>query len=309
MAGTTRPLAAYKEATMSTEPFTDDILSTIIDGEADPELVASVANDPVATARLERMQAAVELVATPPPDATPQRRAASIAAALAAATPQPDVTSLATARHARSQAPSRKLNPQWLALAAAMILLVVAIPLLGRAIGTESADVASSATDSSNSLGSGDTSDDSTDDSAEDATDTADDVMEEADVSDAPDESPGLPDSAFDGDVTADDAVDDTESEDTGGVGRLATAPVASNLDIVNDYIALGSLSPILTAEEAIAEGVAPECVDDLGTSDAPMFDVAILDEFGGAPRVVLISFAEDGTSMVFDAEDCALLG
>ena len=78
---------------MTTE-FDDELLSAVLDGDADPQTVAAVQADPDAAARLRSMRAAAALVATPPPPATPERRAASIAAALAAAQPAPEVSSL-----------------------------------------------------------------------------------------------------------------------------------------------------------------------------------------------------------------------
>ena len=70
---------------MSNERFDDEMLSAIIDGEADDATVASVLADDAASQRLEDMRTAVEVVAEEPPPATPQRRQQSIAAALAAA--------------------------------------------------------------------------------------------------------------------------------------------------------------------------------------------------------------------------------
>ena len=312
MAGTNSIVAAYKDTTMSTERFDDEILSAIIDGEADQELVASVAADSVATARLEQLRAAVSAVQAPIPDATPERRAASIAAAMAAATPAPEVSSLAAARHTRTeQARTRRLNPQWIAVAAAAILLIVAIPLLLRS--TDSADFATSADDTSDDSRSFAAGDVSTDDAAESAdvtqaeaaTSATDAVAEEAATieQDSDDEAMADDGDAADSAAEAPDVAADTNAF------RRADAQVANNVEVLEDLISLGSIVPELTAEQVLAEGVAPACVDPLDDDGGATFALAFLDPFGGAARLVLISFNADGTSTTLDAEDCSLLG
>jgi len=138
---------------MTTNHYDDELLSAIIDGEADAETVASVEADPVASKRLAHMRDGVSLVAKPVPEATPERRSASIAAALAEAAPAPQVTSLTAARHARSEAKKAVPRRAWIAGVAAAVAFLIAIPVaisLGGSSNTEAtasdaaADVATS---------------------------------------------------------------------------------------------------------------------------------------------------------------------
>ncbi len=313
MAGTSPILAAYKDTTMSTERFDDEILSAIIDGEADQELVASVAADSVASARLEQLRAAVAAVQAPIPDATPKRRAASIAAAMAAATPAPEVSSLAAARHTRTeQTKHRRLNPQWIAVAAAAILLVVAIPLLVRSAGSDSADFAAS-TDDSTSFSAGDAGTDDAADSSEDAVDSADTAANDAEAAEAESGDAVTNDGATEesAPVAAEEPADSDEAADDAAVNtfRRADAQVVNSVEVLEDLISLGSIVPELTAEQVLAEGVTPECVDQLDIDAGATFALAFLDPFGGGPRLVLIGFNADGTTTTLDAEDCSPLG
>ena len=111
---------------MSNERFDDELLSAIIDGDADEATVASVLADETASQRLDAMRTVAGIVAEEPPPATPARREQSIAAALAAANSAPEVTSLTTERVARRSGPS----PKVLAIAAAVLLFVLAIPVI-----------------------------------------------------------------------------------------------------------------------------------------------------------------------------------
>lgn len=327
---------------MSTEPFTDELLSAIIDGEADAATVASVDADPEASARLAQMRRAVDFVATPVPEATPERRRASIAAAMAAATPAaPEVTSLAAARHERTTtAPKRsESRGQWLVLAAAAVALIVAIPLVLQFRGGNDADTASDATtsDGETSFGvdasddaaeatadvaeeSGD-SDDAMDEAASDDEGAAEEdameeeVMEEESTDEAADEA----DEAM-ADEPEDAAADDGADLPVSAADRLAEAPIVSNLEILEQFIStFGSITPVLTADQVIEVGVAPACVDSLIAEieettgepfvDDAIFDLAFLGETGDNERLVIIGFLEDGTTIALDAEDCARLG
>lgn len=326
MAGTNPGLRAYKDTTMSTDPFTDETLSAIIDGEADAETVASVNADPAASARLAQMRDAVEFVAQPVPEAAPERRSATIAAAMAAATPAaPEVTSIAAARHQRHATPPSRTtnNRQWLAVAAAAIALIVAIPLvLQFRDSTESADTATAASEDAVDSASFDAGADDGDD----AMDESDDAMEEeaavgaeetADAAVAGDADAG--DSAAD-DSDAMEADEPAESEEADGEStldeRLRVRTMASNLVIIDEFISLGTLTPVLTLDEVLEAGVSSTCADTLlaetplELGDTPMFDIAYLDADGLAePRLLIIKFNDDGTTTTLDAEDCAQLG
>jgi hypothetical protein len=317
MAGTSPILAAYKDTTMSTERFDDEILSTIIDGEADQELVASVAADPTASARLEQLRAAVSAVKAPIPEATPERRAASIAAAMAAATPAAEVSSLAAARHTRTeQTRTRRLNPRW--AAAAAILLVVAIPLLVRATNSESADFASSSDDST-SFASADVGTEDSSEDAADSSDTAASADDEAaleaesgndattDDSDVEESAPVAAEEATD---SADGATgSDDSADEAANAFRLADAQVVNSVEVLEDLISLDTIVPELTAEQLIAEGVAPECLEALDVEGSAAFALAFLDPFGGGRRLILIAFNADEPTTMLDAEDCSPLG
>lgn len=330
MAGTNRILPAYKDTTMSTEPFTDEILSAIIDGEADEGTIASVAADAAATARLEQLRTAVRHVATPVPEASPERRRASIAAAMAEATAAPQVASLAAARHERTtQAPWRApQRGRWLAAVAAAILLVVAVPLLANLRGGDDA-VDTASDEMSSSLDSGDTA---TNDSASDTDDTADSAADDGAVS-GETGADAMADEGVEGVVgstaddamdSADDAEDDTDAdepafeepaEDASPVPqqRLASAPTVDSVANVNEFISLGAIAPQLTLDQVVDAGVSAECADSLSSDvafDEPVFDIAFLDENGtDSPRLLLIQFNDDETTTTLDAKDCSRLG
>jgi hypothetical protein len=130
-----------------TDPFLDELASAHLDGATTPEEAARVAADPALQARIEelrRIRAAV--AAVPPPD--PARREAAIRAALAAfadddtdagatTAPVPSATSLS----ARRGPPTRALRV--LGAAAAVALLALLVPVLGR-LAQSSDDDASS---------------------------------------------------------------------------------------------------------------------------------------------------------------------
>ncbi len=321
---------------MSTEPFTDEILSAIIDGEADETTVAAVAGDPAAAARLAQLRKAVAQVATPVPDATPERRSASIAAAMAAATPAPEVSSLAAARHERTlQQP--KASPQrgrWLAAVAAAIVLVVTIPLLVNFGGSDADETASTSFDTGDSSADS-ASDDTTDDAAEVTAEAADGL--ESAESDATDEdaSESIDDSATDDVMDEEDAMDepaavsaDDSPVDTDApaeqdfndaafvANRLLSAPTVDSVENVQELILVGAITPRFTLEQAVEAGVSPDCGDSLAAElspdaiDSPLFDITFLDEDGASePQLLLIQFHEDGTTTTLDAEDCVRLG
>lgn len=205
-------MRTYKGPTMSNERYDDEILSAIIDGEADAELVASVSADTGATARLENMRTAVSGVAEAPGEATAERRSASIAAALAAATPAPEVTSLAAARHERAETAKkrRSLPTGWVAAVAAVVAFIIAIPIaLGLGLGSETADLATDAAD---------TSEDSTGFS-NDAADAAGSApMDSADG----DADEGSDDSAMEDDAMEEEGTEEEAMEDAAMVEESA---------------------------------------------------------------------------------------
>lgn len=288
---------------MNNERYDDEVLSAIIDGEADPQTVASVEADPIASERLARMRQGVLLVAEPVPSPNPERRTASIAAALAAATPAPEVTSLAAARHERDAKQKRSAPKRaWIAGVAAAAAFLVAIPVAISLGG--SPDAETTAADAVEEVAAEATADESADDA---------DAME--------DETTALQDSgADDGDAEQDSFVDNRDEvaeamEDDAANDPRASRVNTSDLETANtvgeiDVLILDNLlAPKYDASAVIVAGVNESCVRPREgvTSDLP-FDLVNLDSFGGAARLVLIEFADDGTTRVLDAEDCASL-
>ena len=323
MAGTNRIPASYKDTTMSSEAFTDEMLSAIIDDEADDKTIAAVNADPAARARLQQLRAAVSHVAAPIPVANPERRSASIAAALAAASPTTEVSSLAAARHVRETQPSRSRSaPRWLAVAAAAGFLIVTIPLLARFSGSDADETATTAAEEvdSASFGINDSgADTDTDAASDDAGDSSADAMDEV-------EGPADSDDAALLDTADQDAVEEAATAETDGFEPDAAADeqeattvapaetekirvVVSNLDILEEFITLGAVAAQLTAEQVIAEGVPAACVEPLADVDTATFDLVVLDDFGGTARLILVIFNQDGSTTALDAEDCAQLG
>lgn len=129
----------------------DDLASALLDGAATPEERAAATRDPAVLARLEALRAARDqLRATAKQDAVdPDRRAAAIAAALAAFD---DAGSAEAAGDGAvvPLAPRRgvlpALGPRWRALgiAAAVALVALAVPLLTRLGSDDGEDLASS---------------------------------------------------------------------------------------------------------------------------------------------------------------------
>ena len=99
----------------------DELLSAVLDGEADVEQSAHADSCDACRARLSALRDASVLVATPVPAADPARRDAAIAAAVAAAD-----------EHGGSVVPLRRRRsiPTWLGAAAAVVVAVGAITLL-----------------------------------------------------------------------------------------------------------------------------------------------------------------------------------
>ena len=324
MAGTNRILVAYKDTTMSNERFNDEVLSAIIDGEADADTVASVNADAGASARLEQLRSAVDFVASPAPDATPERRSASIAAAMAAAQPAPEISSLAAARHERDQTKQRRsIPPLWFAAAAAMLLFIVAIPLLVR-FSPGDAETASTDTSGDASLNVTDSASDgadAVDDSADiesdsdDAADApasadeagSDDAADEPMEEEAPEENATPPTTAaVSATIPAPDDSDEGSSEDRLKSENFFTV---NNVDSLDSMINIGSVQPEFSAGDAIIAGVNPDCVrpNTLVTTETP-YALINLTPFAGDDRLIYVEFADDGTTRILEAEDCAPL-
>lgn len=128
-------------------PLTDDELSAHLDGEGGPDLAARIADDPVATARLEALRAAAGAVrgATVPPlraDVVDDLLAGALAASGSAADGPSD-----PAEHVVAPLAGRRRTGQpWLVAAVVLVLMAVGLGLVWsgtRGGGTD--DTASSA--------------------------------------------------------------------------------------------------------------------------------------------------------------------
>ena len=307
---------------MSNERYDDELLSAIIDGEADEASVASVLADDAASKRLEAMRTAAGIVAEDPPPATAQRRQQSIAAALAAAESAPEVTSLTAERAARRTGPSPKI----IAIAAAVLLFVLAIPVIV-GLRPSSDNVASEAADAAADTGlaagdvvedvvDGDDEEEAMEDVAEEAEEEAMEDEEEAEEEAMEDDeetsettAPALSDDAGD-EAAADDAEESFVPPDRSLAERLATDPAAvpstNSITGIDDLVQLGSIIPIYSIDDLVEAGVNPGCVS--GASDVDRFGVVLLDDGTGPERLVIVEFTNSGTTILLDAEDCAVL-
>ena len=314
---------------MTTNRYDDELLSTIIDGEASPETVAAVEGDPMASKRLAAMRSAVDVVATPVPEATPERRSASIAAAMAAATPaSPEVSSLSAKRHEREEK-KKGLPTGWLvAAAAALFLVILGTPLIFDG-GADSADVAADAVELVEEF---ESSDGPVDDTAgasansladsEDADDEAMEDEEEVEEEEAMED-------------VEEEAMEDEESDDAAtATAEASSAPEAVDFEITvvttveeieelvaasditpelagDDVIAIESFQARSTSEldEVLATDVNPQCLNPgEETTGATPYSLIVLDPFAGAPQLVLVEFSDDGTSRLLDAETCEVI-
>lgn len=284
---------------MSNKRFDDEVLSAIIDGEADAATVASVEADPAARDRLERMRQGVLLVAKPVAEATAERRSASIAAALATAYSAPEVTSLTAVRQDREN-DKKRTGPKklWLAGVAAAAAFLIAIPLalsLGGSNTTNTAaDTVTDAAEISNDAAVGDALADG------DAMDGAEEAMADDDA-----EAAGEFDRETVEEAMADDAANDPRAN------RVNTSDLASanTVDQIDELLNIGSLAAKYDAATVVAAGVAEQCArPQEGVSAERPYDLINLNSFGGAERLILVEFADNGMTRVLDAEDCSSL-
>ena len=315
---------------MSNERYDDELLSAIIDGEADEASVASVLADDAASKRLEAMRTAAGIVAENPPPATAQRRQQSIAAALAAAESAPEVTSLTAERAARRTGP----NLRAIAIAAAVLLFVLAIPVLAglrpssNDVASEAADAAADTELSADVVEEAVDGDDDEEAMEDDEEEAMEDVAEEAEEEEAMEDeeeamedeeeamedeeetaAPTLSDDAG-GDAAADDAEESFVPPDRSLAERLATDPAAvpstNSITGIDDLVQLGSIIPIYSIDDLVEAGVNPGCVS--GASDVDRFGVVLLDDGTGPERLVIVEFTNSGATILLDAEDCAVL-
>ena len=296
---------------MTENRYDDQLLSTIIDGEASPEIIAAVEADEAASQRLIDLRAAVTHVATPVPEATPEKRSASIAAAMATATPaSPEVTSLSAKRHEKQEEKKRFPTGWLIAAAAAVLLFVLAIPVFLNDTSTDFAtDAASDASLSAESADATEelveravTSDDGDEEAMEDEEEEAMEDEEE-DAGDATVEAAGVP-ADLDLDLEVVPSIEELNVliEDT---------TVAPNL-AGNDILAIETLQARNSGDfdEVLATEVNPEClVPGEGVTNPTPYSLVVLDPFAGPAQLVIIEFGDDGTTRLLDAETCGVIG
>ena len=312
---------------MTENRYDDQLLSTIIDGEASPEIIAAVEADEAASQRLIDLRAAVTHVATPVPEATPEKRSASIAAAMATATPaSPEVTSLSAKRHEKQEEKKRFPTGWLIAAAAAVLLFVLAIPVFLNDTSTDFAtDAASDASLSAESADATEelveravTSDDGDEEAMEDEEEEAMEDEEEEAMEDEEEEA--MEDEEEDaGDATVEAAgvpADlDLDLEVVPSIEELNVliedTTVAPNL-AGNDILAIETLQARNSGDfdEVLATEVNPEClVPGEGVTNPTPYSLVVLDPFAGPAQLVIIEFGDDGTTRLLDAETCGVIG
>ncbi|MFN3218109.1 MAG: hypothetical protein ACE367_16560 [Acidimicrobiales bacterium] len=123
----------------------DELVAAYLDGEATAAERARVQGDPVLLARAEALRAVSRMVAEPvaAPDAA--LRDAQIAAALAASSTSPVVTAMPTNR-------SRSDLLRFASIAAAVLAILVAVPLLVSNTGSDDEDMATEASSADDGL-------------------------------------------------------------------------------------------------------------------------------------------------------------
>ncbi len=323
---------------MTENRYDDELLSAIIDGEATPESVAAVEADPVARQRLSDMATGVDIVASPVPEATPERRAQSIAAAMAAATPAaPEVTSLSAERHKRDEKQKKSGRPPgWLiAAAAALLLFILATPVLFNSgsvdTATEAADIAANAADEVVEEVSGDDGEEAMEDE-EEAMEDEEEAMEEEAMEDeaAGDAAEAAGDAAEASGDAADTAVIESTADDADSAVAqssvdldIETVPSIEELELLIDDAAiipelstndLLAFDTSLTragggTDEVLATTVNEACFNtDQTIGNETPYSLVILDPFAGGPTLVLVEFNDDGTTRFLNAETCAVL-
>ena len=320
---------------MTENRYDDQLLSTIIDGEASPEIIAAVEADEAASQRLIDLRAAVTHVATPVPEATPEKRSASIAAAMATATPaSPEVTSLSAKRHEKQEEKKRFPTGWLIAAAAAVLLFVLAIPVFLNDTSTDFAtDAASDASLSAESADATEelveraaTSDDGDEEAMEDEEEEAMEDEEEEAMEDEEEEAM---------EDEEEEAMEDEEEDAGDATVEAAGVPADLDLDLEvvpsieelnvliedttvapnlagNDILAIETLQARSSGDfdEVLATEVNPEClVPGEGVTNPTPYSLVVLDPFAGPAQLVIIEFGDDGTTRLLDAETCGVIG
>lgn len=299
-----------------TSPFSDEQLSAVLDGLADPELVQRVQASPQASARLEQLRTVSELIGTSPAPATPERRASSIAAALAAAeAAAPEgVSSLAVAREkaAESKRFTDRFSPQVMAAAAAILLVALITPFLISNSGSDTTASDTATGEISTSLsdaGGADGSDDATDSAADsDSSFDGDDSAAES-MDSGSDDSAAMAEAApMDEDEAEEDAVENDPTADSSADDEARMFFSNSPVGLLAAIEQGGILPNLFVSDPEIQTTVNPECLVDLTDAAEPALALAEIDN-DGVRQVVVITFEEDGTNTLFDAGDCSPVG
>lgn len=290
---------------MATEPSTDDeLLSAYLDDEATLEEIARIEIEPDLQQRLVVLRAAKELVAVPVAPLEAGDADLLVGNALATGDPPAGTADLTKAR-ARRQSRNRIA----LGVAAGVLLVAVAVPLL-RAINTggsiETAEI---------STGDAPTSDDAADDTAADETGIdlelqATEIERPSSVEDAGDDVGPADEGAPNGDGALDaDFLRGRILADIGAVEDVDAleAAVSVRLEFADSTGRTADPAPSTTAQQ---EATVP-CFDQMGafTSNAALVvvDSAVIEVGGVLTAVALVeSPASTVTVLIADLDTCA---
>ena len=292
-------------------PADDELLSSYLDGEATSEEVARIETDPTLLARVEELRAARDLVATPVTPLPSDEVDTMLAAALDASTTAPVVTGIERARRRRSDRVRTMV-----AVAAGVLLIAIAVPVLG-SLGSDSGDDDTATADMSEMDAPGD--DDAGDDTAGDD-EAADDTfsLESAPAAADSDDDRG-DDTAAEDNMADDDPADDDDSDDPapddGGATSTTTVVTAGlqTLDPVLDDAELlraveGRLdayaNEVQSDAAAFEERDAAACTDDFdfltASSEIVLVDSTVTSVGGAATAVVLGYQPADGKYVLY---------
>jgi len=280
-------------------PADDELLSSYLDGEATPDEVARIESDPTLPARVEELRAARDLIATPVTPLAAGEIDALIESALDASATTPVVTGIEQARQRRSDRVRTVV-----AVAAGVLLLAIAVPVLGSIGGdSDDADTASVALDGGDTAADDDAAADGFAPQAvpaEDTTAAAADATAEADVPDDADAADEMSDADSDDDratvdptvSTALDLYDLEPALDEEQLGRAIENRLRDR-DLTAETFTAGAL-------EALEELACAEEFSFLAATDELTVVDAGVTAVGGTPTAVVVVSDADGDYLLY---------
>lgn len=280
-------------------PADDELLSSYLDDEATPDEVARIESDPTLLARVEELRAARDLIATPVSPLAAAEIDALIESALEASATTPVVTGIERARRRRSDRVRMVV-----AVAAGVLLLAIAVPVLGSLGGdSDDADTASVALDG------GDTA---SDDEAADNESFAPQAVPAEDTTAGDDTSSATAEADIPGDADAADAADETNddaSDDTPAITALDLYDLEPALDeeqlgrAIEDRLRDRDLTAeVFTAGalETLEELACAEEFSFLAATDELTVVDAGVTAVGGTPTAVVVVSDADGDYLLY---------